>query len=371
MGIEVVPANVNGSESGFAVRDGKILFGLAALKGCGGSASDAIVAARRKGGPFRDIFDFCERVDPSLCGRSPIESLIKAGAMDCFGARRAQLLAVVDKAMQSGASALADRRSGQKSLFSDFSSDEPKSSGVKLPDVPEMPERERLLMEKEVLGFYLTSHPLAEYEQTFRTFCTHTTADIPDLPDRTEVFLGGMLSSIKLAHTKNARPGSPTKYANFDFEDVDGAIRSILWPDDYATYGHLVQPDAILVARGVIDRRGGGDEANLIVNELIPLEELGSRYTTGIVVRVDEASGGESHLSCIRDIVRGYPGNCELQLLLCLRDGSRVHVRSQRVKVDVSSELRSRLDAAIGPGKVRLVTSRPRTNGEAKRSRRH
>lgn len=369
MGIEVVPPNVNLSEAGFAVRDGKILFGLAAIKGCGGTASEAIVSARKRGGAFRDVFDFCERVDPSACGRSPIETLIKAGALDSLGGRRSQLLSVIEKAMQSGASALADRRSGQKSLFGGLGDEEQKSAPVRLPEIPEMPDRERLLAEKEVLGFYLSSHPLAEYEQTFRTFCTHTTSDIPQLADRAEVYLGGMLSSIKMAHTKNGRPGAPTKYANFDFEDVDGSIRSILWPDDFATYGHLVQPDAILVARGVIDRRGGSDEANLIVNELIPLEELGTRYTTGIVLRIDEAAGGERQLAQVREIVRGYPGNCELQLLLCLNDGTRVHLKSQRVRAEVSTELRSRLEEALGPGHTRLITARPRP-AEPKRYRR-
>jgi DNA polymerase-3 subunit alpha len=178
-----------------------------------------------------------------------------------------------------------------------------------------------------------------------------------------------MLSAIKLAHTKNPRPGAPSKYANFDFEDVEGTIRSILWPDDYALYGHLVKPDAILVARGVIDRRGGGDEANLIVNELIPIEELGSRYTTGIVIRIDEASGAEQQLSQVRDIARGYPGNCELQLVLCLRDLSRVHIRSQRLRVDVSPELRQRLESAIGPGRIRLMTAKPKLQ-ETRRGRR-
>jgi DNA polymerase-3 subunit alpha len=369
LGIEVVPPNVNSSEGGFAVRQGKILFGLAAIKGCGGSASEAIVVARRKGGPFRDIFDFCERVDPSGCGRNSIETLIKAGAFDTFGARRSQLLAVVEKAMQSGASALADRRSGQKSLFGGLGDETAASAPIRLPELPELPDRERLAMEKEVLGFYLSSHPLAEYEETFRTFCTHTTAGISELPDRTEVYLGGMLSSIKFAHTKNGRPGAPTKYVNFDFEDMEGAIRSILWPDDFVAYGHLVQPDAILVARGVVDRRGGGDEANLIVNELIPLEDLGSRYTTGIVVGIDEASGGEQQLSQVREIVRGYPGSCELQLILQLLDGSRVHIRSQRVKVNVSPELRTRLEEALGPGRIRLITARPKAS-DSKRSRR-
>jgi DNA polymerase-3 subunit alpha len=177
-----------------------------------------------------------------------------------------------------------------------------------------------------------------------------------------------MLTSIKMSHVKNARPGSPTKYANFDLEDVNGMVRCILWPDDYAVHGHLVAPDAILVVRGAIDRRGGGDDVNLIVNELIPLEELSSRYTSGILVRIEETGNGERDLTRVREIVRGYPGNCELQLVLLLADGACVHLKSQRVRLEVNAELRSRLDEALGPGNVRLITSRP--NGSTGRRQR-
>ncbi|MFV1964816.1 MAG: DNA polymerase III subunit alpha [Pirellulaceae bacterium] len=367
MNIKVVPPDVNSSDEEFAVADGNIHFALAAVKGCGGSTAGAISKERRENALFRDLFDFCERVDPTACNRASIETLIKAGAFDSFGARRSQLMAVVDRALQSGAAVLADRRSGQKSLFGGME-EEAQTQSVDLPDVPELPERERLLMEKEVLGFYLTSHPLAEYEVTLSRYCTHTSADIARVADKDEVILGGMLSAVKLAHVKNARAGSPTKYANFDLEDKEGSIRCILWPDDYATSGHLVQPDSILLARGTVDRRGGGDEANLIVNELIPLEELESRYTSGIVIRVDEEAHGAPKLAQVREIVRGYPGRCELQLLLRLQDGSRVHLKSHRIQVEVTNEMRERLDELLGPGNLRLITTRPVT-GNGRRQR--
>ena len=209
------------------------------------------------------------------CNRSTIETLIKAGAFDSFGHRRAQLMAVVERAIQSGAAALADRRSGQKSLFGDVDEESAEATELQLPDVPELEERDKLLMEKEVLGFYLSSHPLEEFRGQFETFCSHSTADLGELPDRTEITIGGMLSSIKLAHVRKVRPGSTaTRYANFDLEDVSGMIRCIMWPNDFQQNGELVQADAVVVIRGVIDRRGGGDEANLIVNELIPIEQL-------------------------------------------------------------------------------------------------
>ena len=364
MGITVVPPDVNTSEIEFAVGDGKIYFGMAAVKGCGGSAAEAILNARKKKGRFTSIFDFCERVDPSACNHSCIETLIKAGAYDSLGARRSQLTAVLDRAMQAGASVIADRRSGQKSLFGDMVESSPHESLQSLPDIPEWNEREKLLMEKEVLGFYLSSHPLAEHEKTLARFCTHTTVDIDPVPDREEVILGGMLSAITFRHTKNSRPGAPTKYANFDLEDKAGIMRCIVWPDTFVEYGHLVTPDAILVVRGAIDRRGGGDEANLIVNELIPLGELESRYTTGIIIRVEEPAQGADKLSSVREIVRGYPGPCELRLVLCLRDGSRVHMKVNNFRVEVTPELRERLDDLLGPGSVRLMTTKPAANGK-------
>jgi DNA polymerase-3 subunit alpha len=362
MGIEIVPPSVNSSDPDFSVKAGRIHFGLAAIKGCGGSASEAIASERRKRGPYRDLFDLCERVDPQQCGRAALETLIKAGAMDCFKATRKQLTTALERAMQAGAAALSDRRSGQKNLFGGFDEDDgkdKKAATATLPDCGEFEERERLAMEKEVLGYYLSSHPLSEYAAMLSEFCSHTTDKLADLPDRMEVFLGGMLSSIKITNTKNSRPGAPTRYAMFDLEDTAGAIRCILWPDDFVNFGQLVQPDAILVARGVLDRRGG-DEANLIVNELIPISELSARYTTGMVVRVDETRHGPEMLTKIREVVRGYPGQRDLELLLQLRDGCRVRLKANSVRLDITHELQRRLDELLGPGNVRRITSPPK-----------
>ncbi len=361
MGIEVLPPDVNRAEGDFTVIDGKLQIGLAAIKGCGGAAAAAIAAARVSGGPFHSLFDFCERVDAQQIGRAGIETLIKAGAFDSLGARRAQWMAVIDRAVQAGAARLADRRRGQKGLFEALD-DEPAEAEqtIRLPDVPEWDNHERLAREKEVLGFYLSSHPLAEHQRTLSTYCSHNTLEVASLPPRTEVVLGGMVSAIKLSQTKNPRAGSTnTKYAMFDLEDMSGIIRCILWPEDYANFGHLVAADAILVVRGAVDRRPGSEESNLIVNELIPLADVAARFTRGIRVRVSESLHGERGISQLHEIVRGYPGNCELQLLLCLADGRRVHMKSQRMRVGVSPELRDRLDTLLGPGNVQMLAAPP------------
>ncbi len=145
----------------------------------------------------------------------------------------------------------------------------------------------------------------------------------------------------------------------FDLEDMRGIVRCILWPDQYSEHGELVQADATLVVRGSVDRRPGSEESNLIVNELIPLDEAAQRFTRGMMVRVTEAQHSEQGLESLFEILRGYPGNCELQLVVCLADGSRAYLKSDRVRVELNAEMRSRVDALLGPGNVRLIAAPP------------
>lgn len=368
MNITVVPPSVNLSASDFAVVDAteeeqhgkKIAFGLSAIKACGGGAADAIVAARKEEGPFKDLFDFCERIDPSSCNRSTIETLIKSGAMDCFSGNRASLTAAIDKAMQAGASALADRKSGQKGLFDSLDeAEDEEAAAASMPDVPEYEEKERLTMEKEVLGFYLTSHPLAEHEKTLKTFCSHTSTTCLKLEHRTEVIMGGMLAAIKMSHTKNPKPGMPSKYAMWDLEDMDGIMRCILWPEQFAQHGHLVEADAIVGVKGKIDRRPGAEEVNLIVDEIMPIEELSARFTNGVMIDLQEKPGDLEQLETLREIVRGYPGQKSLKLRLDLEDGGRVLLESGR-RVELTPELRRRVDELLGEGHFRLLTDAPK-----------
>ena len=357
MGIDVVPPDVNHSEGDFSVRDGKIYFGLSAIKGIKEGIANSVSQARAQNGPFKDLFDFCERIDSSVCNKSTLEILTKAGAFDSLGAKRSQLAEVAERAIQAAASLNADRRSGQKNLFDEIEEQTP-TPAVELPEIPEWEEREKLLMEKEVLGYYLSSHPLSEHEEVLGTYCTHTVAELGNVKERVEVMLGGMLSSIKVAHVRKARSGNePTKYVNFDLEDTVGTIRCIMWPTEYAQFGSLVQPDAILVARGTLDRRGG-DEANLIVNELIPLDQLQSRYTRGVVVRIHEHQHDAGTLRQLREILRAYPGQLSLHLLMYLDSGARVRLAAPGTQLEFDPEMRRRVDDLLGPGNFRLVTGK-------------
>ncbi|MEM8947254.1 MAG: DNA polymerase III subunit alpha [Planctomycetota bacterium] len=362
MEIEVVAPNVNQSYVDFAVDDKKIPFGLSAIKSCGTSAAEAIVAARQKDGPFKSLFDFCERVDPQSCNRSTIETLIKAGAFDSLGGHRAQFMAVLDRALQSGAAAANDRKSGQKGLFAAFDDEEDdREAEQDLPNIPPFDEKDQLNMEKEVLGYYLSSHPLAEFESVIRTYCTHNSQSMAKLQHRDEVQLGGMLAAIKFSHTKNPRPGQVhTKYAMWDLEDLDGIMRCILWPEQFAEYGHLVEPEAILCVIGKVDRRPGAEEVNLIVDKLLPLADMPKQFSRGMIIRVDEAKHGEQGLKQLREIVRGYPGSKRLRLRLDLRDGGQAWIDSSGKGIELNQELNNRIDQLLGPGNRMLEKAAPK-----------
>ena len=359
MGIEVVPPSVNTSDCGFKVAEGRIYFGLCAIKACGRGAAEAIVEARQTGGQFRSLFDFAECVDPQLCNRATIESLIKAGAFDDLEGHRAQQMSVLDRALQSGVAAAADRKSGQKGLFEEVDQ-EVDAVPADLPELPPYAEKEQLVLEKEVLGFYLSSHPLAEYENVLRTYCTSTEA-LVDLPNRDEVRLGGMMSAIKFSHTKKPRQGSNhTKYAMWDLEDLDGIVRCIMWPEQFAVFGNQVKNDTIVGVIGKVDRRPGGEEINVIVDRLATLEELANHSSHSVLIRVDEADHGQRGLEQLREILRGYPGSKKLRLRLDLASGGQVWIRSNWPGIDPSSELRERVDQLLGPGHLRMEGSAPR-----------
>ena len=207
LGVEVRPPDVNAGEADFTVVDGKIIFGLSAIKGLGRGAAAEIARARTENGPFRDLFDFCERVDLRTVPKSAIERLIKAGGFDAFG-KRAALMQALGSAIQSAGEMQQDRKRGQMSFFDVLANGD--GDGARpvedLPKVPEWPDSEKLKYEKEALDFYFSSHPLAQHEAELRRFASHTVEGLAKLEPGHEVLLAGMLTQVRLLNTK--RPGA-------------------------------------------------------------------------------------------------------------------------------------------------------------------
>jgi DNA polymerase-3 subunit alpha len=183
-------------------------------------------------------------------------------------------------------------------------------------------------------------------------------ADLARLAGRTEVVVGGMLGTVKHAQTKNPRPGAThTHYAMFDLEDLSGSVRTIIWPEQFAQYGHLIQKEAILVFRAAVDRRPGSDEINLIVNEVVALEDLAGQQTRCAIVRLSEPRHTIGQVEELHKALAAFPGKCELQLQIQLADGSKVLLRCDAVRVEPSDALVARVDELLGPGQLRLLTA--------------
>ncbi|NBW97095.1 MAG: DNA polymerase III subunit alpha [Planctomycetia bacterium] len=373
IGIEVAPPDVNASFADFAVAGGRILFGLAAIKGCGGQAAEAIAAERARGGVYRDLDDFCGRLDPSVVNRTAVESLAKAGAFDGLGAHRGAILAGIEKAMASGAARVADRKSGQKNLFDAFEDAAGASPGAApcLPDVPPLSDFDMRSGEKEVLGYYVHSHPLAEHAGLLAAVCTHGTAGLGGVPAKGDVVIGGLVSALKLSNVKQARPGSThTRYGMFDLEDMEGLVRTICWPEDFARLGGAIVPDAVVVVSGSIDRRAGSDETNLIVNDLVPVAEIWTRPARSVTVKLTESVHGAETLDRLSVVLRRHPGPTPVRLVIDLADGRRVLMEADRDKVAWSHPLLAELTELLGPGSVRAAVTLGQKRRDAEPTRR-
>lgn len=373
MKIPVLPPDVNRSEVEFGVAGDKLTFGLAAIKGVGEQAVEAIVQERIASGTFRDVFDLAERVDPKQLTKGVLEILINAGALDSFGPNRAQHLLVVERAVQNAASRYRDKQSGQKNLFGGGEEEAPgkPAAALTLPDAPDLPHNQKLAAEKEVLGFYLTSHPLTEHADRLQRFSTHSTADLAALGDKSDVRLGGMISSVKKTQTKKPSRNGHTKYANFDFEDSRGVVRCIMWPEEFSKFGEQIKSETICFIEGRVDRRGR--EPNLIVHDLITLEQADRKFTDQVAIQFKRGLHSEDDVTRVRTIIRRHPGRCDVVLFIESVDETNPSQRlryllapSGEIKVAADPALETELQQVLGRENVKLVSlqkKRPAGNG--------
>ena len=277
-GIPVLPPSVNESGTRFTVVDAGVRFGLAAIRNVGLGAIEAIVAARDKGGPFASLYDFCQRVDPSQCNKRVIESLIKAGGMDCFGQTRSTLLANLDTCIESGGRSQKERSSGQTSLFDMFEEDEV-DAGINLIDELEFEKPALLAMEKEMLGLYLSDTPLSEYRELLEAEAFST---IPSLQEAVgkRVLVGGLVSTCRTIITK-----TKSTMAFIQLEGTLGSIEVVCFQSSWARCQGFAQVDALVAVKGLVeaaksnrddDEEGEApsEDVKLLADELVPLEGL-------------------------------------------------------------------------------------------------
>ncbi|MFO0927963.1 MAG: DNA polymerase III subunit alpha [Gemmataceae bacterium] len=357
LGIDVLPPNVNLSESDFTVRDNKIVFGLAAIKGCGRGATDAIVAARAGGGPYRDLFDFCERVDLKAVNRTALERLVKAGAFDCFRTHRAQLMHLLPRALQAATERQNDLRVGQRSLF-DAGGDEPATtsadpSAAAASPVEPWPEAEKLKYEKEVLDFYFSSHPLAEQEGQLRRYVTHTVAELKGVPGETEVTVGGMLAQVRVMSYKKPQRNGNTRYGRCKIEDFTGALEAVMWGDEFGKFKDLFIEDQLVLARGLLERKT--EQPILQITRLMTLEQAQRELARELHLLFTLGRHSPVDVDVLAGLLRKTPGSCPV--ILTVRDpaGRRCILKLGRdFAVNPATYDQNALEDLLGTGSVQL-----------------
>ena len=285
MGIAVEPPDINVSDANFTPHGNAIRFGLAAVKNVGHNAIESIVTARKDLGKFTSIYQFCEKVDLRLLNKRVLESLIKSGAMDSLG-RRVQLMTVLDKAMDHAQKMQRDAESGQHGLFGVFQQDEGQPQDAKLPDVPDWDEHTRLSAEKEILGFFITGHPLEKYREKLEDLRALSTAELGAMQSSTgkdeNLTTAGMLANLKVQKSKRGE-----FWAQGQLEDLAGSIDMLIFPEAYRKLQDRLKSLAevpVLVRGGV--RIEEGANPKLTVNDVTSLEEAKVPLPRSLRIRI-------------------------------------------------------------------------------------
>jgi len=279
MGIEVLPPDVNASEFTFTPAPDAIRFGLGAIKNVGANAVESIIKARTEGGRFTSLYDFCERVDLSAVNRRMIESFIKSGALDSLGAARAQLFAVIDGAMEIGTRAQKDRLSGQSGLFADLAAHEP-AAAHPLPTVPDWTPHEKLTAAKEMLGCYITGHPLDQHSDKVAELATHLTSGLEGLQKNAEVALCGILTGIQRKRNKEGK-----LWAALQIEDKEGSLEAMVFSTQYERLLPVLNEDQAVLVRGLVLPEENAPP-KISVQDIVLLENARVRLPSLISVRV-------------------------------------------------------------------------------------
>ena len=300
MGIAVEPPDVNVSDAYFTPHGEAIRFGLAAVKNVGHNAIESIVAARKEAGEFKSIFQFCEKVDLHLLNKRVMESLIKSGAMDRLG-RRAQLMAVVDNAMEQAQKTQKDAALGQHGLFGVFQQDDAPQAEKPLPNIPDWDEHQRLGHEKEILGFFITGHPLEKYREKLLDFNALSTTEVAELKSSTgrdEVSIGGILKNIRVAKSKKG-----DLYAQGQLEDMNGSVDILCFADAYKRLADKLKLTVPVLAKGGV-RVEDGSNSKLMIGDITPLEQAQPKPPQHLRIKipvedVSPATIDELHALCL------------------------------------------------------------------------
>jgi DNA polymerase-3 subunit alpha len=373
MGIEILPPDVNLSDHRFVVVDGNIRFGLDAVKGVGYAAVEAIKAAREDSDPsrptatkpFRDLWDFCARVDNRTVNKKAIEALIKCGAFGSTGDSRKGMLAVLEQAQQAGQKAQQDAQIGQGSIF-DMLGDGGLGGGAAggggAPARPshapiptgEFEKTELLAMEKESIGLFISAHPLKEVAAAMAVRTDYTLATISQARDQDRVVVGGIISQLKRLRTKK---GDPMMFATL--EDLEGSVELVIFGDTLQECGEAIEQDAVVLVKGKVDHKDASRTCVIVSSverfaptseELAQAEVEAARVVppTALKIRLDAGALPAGAIVELRDLLISFPGESDVVIELSTSAGARRLRLGEDYRVERSAGLHAELAALLG-----------------------
>jgi DNA polymerase-3 subunit alpha len=348
-GIRLDPPDINRSEAGFTVQDDGIVFGLAAVRNVGVGAIERILEVRREGGPFRDLYDLVTRIDLRQVNRRVLESLAQAGALDALGRHRAEVFAAVPMLLEVGSRERLDRERGQTSLFAGGEDEEvlnPFRRG--LPEAEEWPPSTLLQLEKEVLGFFYSGHPLERWGYEVRSFATTRAAELAELPDGRSVVLGGFVTGVRGAFDKRAN-----RMAFVELEDFTGTYSAICFAEPFRSYAECLVSDAMVLVGGTVSTRDEA-EPKVLIDRVVPLDQVGECLAEAVLLDVSEPEIDDTFVERIREVGARRLGKLRTVLRVGLKDGNLIRVDLPGIKLPPTRETLQELEAIVGEGGVRL-----------------
>lgn len=355
MGIEILPPDVNESFRDFTVVGNGIRFGLVAVKNVGTNAVEHIIEMRGKHGKFESLYDLAEKVDSRVVNKKVVESLVKCGAFDSTGVHRSQAVAVLDRVLEMAQRAQKDRFSGQMSFFDDGQAIKSfKEKFQDIPDIPEWPEHELLASEKEMLGFYITKHPLTKYEKLLNAYSTCRISELADLADGQRVLIGGLINKVRITVTRK----TAEKMAIIRLEDLANLVEVLVFPRAFQKSPDLIKEDNLVYIDGRLNLRE--KDPKIVAEEIVPLEKVKEMFTRSVVVKLSTTGLEEQMMVRIKGIIRKHRGAIPVFIdLLSPETPEKRKVRlstDKELSVIPTDGLLGDMETLVGAGNVKFIT---------------
>ena len=355
MGITILPPDINSSGISFSVDNGRIRFGLGAIKGCGEAAASKIISSRKADGKFKSFLDFCERCGSDVNSRM-LEHMTRAGALDTLGLRRSQILAIAEPMIAFASQRAKDKAQGQGSLFDLLGGSDSEDAGdagsVPIPDIPEFEWDEILSNEKELLGFYVSGHPLDRHADMVKTFA-RPIHSLDEVADGTCVRLAGMVGSF----TRKFGKQSGKQFGVLQLEDLDSTCECMAYEralKNLSESGVPTEPGTPILVEATISRKEEAEKPRVMIDRFYKLEDAPQHFSDEFYLHLYSGKYSADDLKSISEILSNSPGKTKLMICLVKEDDSVVFIETFKGGVTLTRDILNKIEAILGKGCFRI-----------------